>query len=126
MRPRLRPRVQRLPSVPGQRAFEYVRQEGGEGGKGEGGKGKGEGLCNDPCYAAHSTPWSTKCEVGYSHGYNACPECKPSLPPSPTPPSSPSPSPSPEPSPKPSPLPEPSTNTCWKPLLVRHPPTPEP
>ena len=33
-------------------------------------------VCNGPCYAAWSTPWSTKCQVGYSHGCNDCPECQ--------------------------------------------------
>jgi len=33
--------------------------------------------CAGECYAAHSTPWSTKCEVDYAHGCHACPECQP-------------------------------------------------
>ena len=42
-------------------------------------------LCTGQCYAAHSTPWSTKCVYGYSHGCDGCPECfYPRSPPSPS------------------------------------------
>ena len=33
-------------------------------------------VCNSPCYAAWSTPWSRKCVPGYGHGFKDCPECQ--------------------------------------------------
>jgi hypothetical protein len=32
-------------------------------------------VCNGPCYAAWSTPWSRKCVTGYAHGCDGCSEC---------------------------------------------------